>query len=339
MLSEYYATLIAGAAGFAVSYLSTYLVAEFARRKGLVSEDAHKKTRCMIPSIGGLGSIIGIVTSLILLIALVRDPWVTRLSIVCMLVVLFGCGVGLIDDVYRLEGPVKVLLMMVPFIFVIASKTYVPYMDIPFIGTVRLTIVYPLIVMPLAFTVSSNAINMMDTLNGLAPITVLILLFDIMIASIIGVGWLSPWTNALFPILFVITLSIIGYLPHNLYPSRVFNGDTGSLAWGALLAYLAIVGKTEVFLVMAAMPAVANGFAILASIKGFVEHGKIPVRPTIVDRERNVLRANPDPKAPITLIQLVTLKNTLRENEIVASITLLLILTSIVTIIFYIIYM
>ena len=42
----------------------------------------------------------------------------------------------------------------------------------------------------------------------------------------------------------------MGFLWYNCYPAELFMGDTGSLAIGGFLAYLAILGKSEILLIL-----------------------------------------------------------------------------------------
>lgn len=42
--------------------------------------------------------------------------------------------------------------------------------------------------------------------------------------------------------------SLLGFLWYNSYPAQVFMGDSGSLSLGALLGYISIISKTELFL-------------------------------------------------------------------------------------------
>ena len=57
---------------------------------------------------------------------------------------------------------------------IIALRAYVPFPEIPLIGMVRFTIVYPFLI-PIAIAVTSNSINMMDVMNGAMPGTVAII--------------------------------------------------------------------------------------------------------------------------------------------------------------------
>jgi phospho-N-acetylmuramoyl-pentapeptide-transferase len=44
--------------------------------------------------------------------------------------------------------------------------------------------------------------------------------------------------------------SLIGFLWFNCHPAQVFMGDSGSLTIGAFIAYMAIIGKSEILLIL-----------------------------------------------------------------------------------------
>jgi UDP-N-acetylmuramyl pentapeptide phosphotransferase/UDP-N-acetylglucosamine-1-phosphate transferase len=288
-------------------------------KKGITAEDMHKKPGRMLPKSGGLGFLIGWSIALIPLLFIENTR---RLSIVALAVAWIAGAIGLYDDIHKLEGKTKVILTLLTGLPIIIAHVYTPYLYIPFIGTVTLTIVYPLLI-PIALAVSCNAINMMDTFTGIAPsITLVLTLF-----SGIMIYHNNPTVSPPLLLSIITTLSLSSYLPRNLYPGKTFNGDTGTLAWGGILALIGITGRIEAFLVLSAMPVVTNGFTILASVKGIIEHEHIKVRPTKVDRERNIIKANPDKKAPVTLAHLLTMTTEMRESEIVFA-TILLVLTT-----------
>jgi phospho-N-acetylmuramoyl-pentapeptide-transferase len=54
--------------------------------------------------------------------------------------------------------------------------------------------------------------------------------------------------------------AVMGFLWYNCHPAEVFMGDTGSLALGALLAYIALVVKQELVL------AVAGGVFVIEAV-------------------------------------------------------------------------
>ena len=311
-----------------LTYIYTILMEKLMIKKKLVAEDMHKKPGRKLPKSGGIGFLLGWTTGLLIILAAI--PQTKNYVFITLITIWWTSLVGLYDDVKKLKGKIKVFLTLIPGVFIVAGHLYNPSLYLPFIGTIRVKIVYPLLI-PIAYSVAANAINMVDTFTGIAPATTLVLALSSAYMIFHNSQTMTPSL-----ILTLITIaSLIGYTPRNMYPGKTFNGDTGTLAWGGILAIIGITGRIEVFLVLAAMPIITNGFTILASIKRIVEHEYIKTRPTIANRKENTITANPDPKAPITLTYLLTLKNESKENEVVIATVLLVIITSLLSIILY----
>ena len=86
-----------------------------------------------------------------------------------------------------------------------------------------------------------NGANLTDGLDGLATsVTIIIAVFLTTIA--IGTG-LDPSSAALVG-------AVRGCLLYNVYPARVFMGDTGSLALGGFVAGMAFMLKIPIFIVI-----------------------------------------------------------------------------------------
>lgn len=100
----------------------------------------------------------------------------------------------------------------------------------------------------LVLVASSNAVNLTDGLDGLAGgLSVIALLAFALITW--NTGWLEGYEDiALF--CFVLIGSVLGFLVFNVSPAKVFMGDTGSLALGAVLGALAIITRHELLLVV-----------------------------------------------------------------------------------------
>jgi phospho-N-acetylmuramoyl-pentapeptide-transferase len=101
---------------------------------------------------------------------------------------------------------------------------------------------------------SSNAVNLTDGLDGLAAGTTVIsgtvLALLILIAG--GGGSLpndsgggSQGTSEALVLLVALLGATLGFLWHNAHPARVFMGDTGALAIGAVLGWGALVSQVE----------------------------------------------------------------------------------------------
>ncbi|HHT97043.1 MAG TPA: phospho-N-acetylmuramoyl-pentapeptide-transferase [Clostridiales bacterium] len=107
------------------------------------------------------------------------------------------------------------------------SFMFIPFLFIVMLGTV-------------------NGANFTDGLDGLASsVTVLIATF-LTVVAIATKNGISPITSA-------VAGSLLGFLLYNIYPAKVFMGDTGSLALGGFVAASAFMLKIPLFLVIVAL--------------------------------------------------------------------------------------
>ncbi len=111
----------------------------------------------------------------------------------------------------------------------------------------------------LVMVAASNAVNLTDGLDGLATVPSIMGFVSLSIlVYITGHSVLSSYL--LLPNIQIVgELSVIGaafvgsliaFLWFNSHPAEVFMGDSGSLAIGAFMGYLAIVSKSEILLLL-----------------------------------------------------------------------------------------
>ena len=102
---------------------------------------------------------------------------------------------------------------------------------------------------PLLFIVmlgTVNGANFTDGLDGLASsVTLLIATFF----SVVAIGTKS----GISPITCAVAGSLLGFLVFNIYPARVFMGDTGSLALGGFVAASAYMLRMPLFILIVGM--------------------------------------------------------------------------------------
>ena len=65
---------------------------------------------------------------------------------------------------------------------------------------------------------------------------------------------------------FVLTGAVMGFLIFNTYPAKVFMGDTGSLALGAVMAAVAILTHREVTLLIVASVFVIETLSVILQV-------------------------------------------------------------------------
>ena len=114
----------------------------------------------------------------------------------------------------------------------------------------------------------SNAVNLTDGLDGLAGgCTMVVMLVMAAVAFRYGEINLAVFAAA-------IAGACIGFLWFNSYPASIFMGDTGSLAWGAALAALAVLTKTEVTSLVMGGLFIIEALSVIIQVVSFKLTGK-----------------------------------------------------------------
>ena len=117
-------------------------------------------------------------------------------------------------------------------------------------------------------TSASNTVNLTDGLDGLAAGTVTIVTF--------AYAAIAFRQNHLEVALLAgaIAGACIGFLWYNSYPADIFMGDTGSLGLGAMIAAVAVITKTELYLLVIGGIYVAETLSVILQVASFKMTGK-----------------------------------------------------------------
>lgn len=142
--------------------------------------------------------------------------------------------------------------MLIPFSggrYIDISHLYVPLMFVVVLGTV-------------------NGVNFTDGLDGLASgVTVLIATFF----SVVAIGS----NSGISPITCGVVGSLLGFLMYNVYPARVFMGDTGSLALGGFVAATAYMLQMPLFILIVGLIYLVEVLSVMIQVGYFkLTHGK-----------------------------------------------------------------
>jgi UDP-N-acetylglucosamine--dolichyl-phosphate N-acetylglucosaminephosphotransferase len=298
---------------FVTTLISTPIIAKMMRRRGITGKDVHKISKIEIPEMCGLAILLGL--TLGSLAYVVAVPSSGNAITAFLATVLIAGAIGFFDDLRPLSARVKPLLTAFAALPIIFLHAYSPYPTIPLLGTVRLTIVYPFLIL-IAIAVTSNSVNMMDVMNGSMPgtvsitsatITVVLLISGEMQIAAISAGVLA---------------ASLAFFYYNRFPAKVFSGDTGSLAVGAALGAIAILGKVETVMVVALIPQIMNAFYGLSSVGRLYERREIQQRPTRLLSD-GTLEASDEKHAPVTLARLILAAGPATEGGVVRSMMIL----------------
>ncbi|WXG42734.1 MAG: hypothetical protein WED04_01310 [Promethearchaeati archaeon SRVP18_Atabeyarchaeia-1] len=313
---------------FAVTITTMPLLIRKLKRSGITGIDYHKLSKPKIPEMGGIGIVMALLIGSGLAFFLIPEIEVEILSAALMIGT--GAIIGLLDDFKRLGAKTKPVLTALACWPILLLQTYSPFPIFPFIGKTRLPIFYPLLI-PVGTAMAANGVNMLDVLNGAMPSTCIPVAVALLICSVILGSTEGMVLSA------VLVSALAGYYFFNRYPAKVFDGDTGSLAVGSMIAAIAIIGRLEVVTIIAAIPFIMNSYHSLASIGRLFERGEIRQRPTFLRNDERIA-ANPDTRAPLTLTRMVVASTPLHENEIVRALSVLSIFSSALAIVTVILF-
>lgn len=289
-----------------LAYISIPFAFRLSKKMNLYGIDVHKEWKPPIPKIGGISIVISVIASTLILSFLFG---LFRNEVLAFTISSLSAAViGFYEDFKELNPIIKPLLLAFCGFPIIFFGAYYPYPDIPFIGRRALSIVYPILIY-VAFSIVTNAINGMDVLNGSMGLTSLVVSSTMLLISSIK-GDLIP---ALLSASLVGSLAVFGI--YNKYPAKLFSGNVGSLFVGACLISVAIIGSVEVAFLIAILPQIMNEFHIIYSMRGIKSAKAYPERPIIVNS--GLIHANPSRKAPLTLVRMIAARRPLSEKEIV----------------------
>jgi UDP-N-acetylglucosamine--dolichyl-phosphate N-acetylglucosaminephosphotransferase len=290
------------------------------RSKGRLATDVHKPQQTKVPTPAGPLLIAAIVIGETA-IYLVNQ---STIPLVAIEVTLVAGLIGLYDDLRGLGGIVKPLLLILAAIPLLLEERvhhslYTAVLNFPVFGSTGTHFIIFGVLIVAAMPVSANAFNMLDAFNGeisgFTTIVSVALVVGIVMEGVASATFDYIRLAAVLPL----AATALCFYYYNRFPARVFDGDSGSLTFGALYATLAIMGGVEVAALVALVPAVLNSYYILYSMRGFVEHKHMGLRPTYLG-EDGKLHATEKAKAPTTLVRLIVLGSPMGEKEIVQSI-------------------
>ncbi|MCM3602667.1 undecaprenyl/decaprenyl-phosphate alpha-N-acetylglucosaminyl 1-phosphate transferase [Robertmurraya korlensis] len=163
---------------------------------------------------------------------------------------------GAFDDVKEISPRIKLLgQIAAALVVVVVGDLRVEFINLPFGG--QLDFGYFSIPITMVWIIGiTNAINLIDGLDGLAAGVSTIALFTIAgMAYTMG----NPYVMIMALILAVSTL---GFLLYNFHPAKIFMGDTGALFLGYMIAVLSLLGFKGVTFVSLIIPVIILGVPI-----------------------------------------------------------------------------
>ncbi len=243
--------------GFVVAAASVYVVMPMAIRKllgaGIVGHDVNKPGRPAVPEMGGLVVFLAFNAAVFVMLALGDLNRAEESLVLVSLMVAAGAAItGILDDLVALRQQFKAFI---PIAFSIPLVLYAEDSIIQFPGLAfDFGPLYALVLVPLAVAAASNGFNMLEGFNGLGA----------GMGLIIGAGMavIAYASGNLLGLVILVPLlgAIVAFLTYNMYPAKVFPGDTFTLLVGAVLAAASMLSKIEFWAALLFLPHVLEFF-------------------------------------------------------------------------------
>jgi UDP-GlcNAc:undecaprenyl-phosphate GlcNAc-1-phosphate transferase len=240
------------AVSFLVAILLTPIVIKLAFKIGATDRPNHRKVHTnVMPRLGGLA----IFASFIIGILIIHPNSSYHLPIVLGSIVILLTG--MIDDIKEISPKVKLLGQIIAaLIVVVMGDITVSFINLPFgLGTINFGI-FSIPITMLWIVGVTNAINLIDGLDGLAAGVSTIALFSIAgMAMVMGNAYVMV-------IALILAAGSLGFLVFNFHPAKIFMGDSGALFLGYMISVLSLLGFKNVTFISLIIPIIILGVPI-----------------------------------------------------------------------------
>jgi UDP-GlcNAc:undecaprenyl-phosphate/decaprenyl-phosphate GlcNAc-1-phosphate transferase len=211
--------------GFAAAAAITPMVRALARRRGIVAAPKadrwHKKPTAML---GGVAIFAAVIATVLLFVPQTRASWVVLGASTLLFLV------GLSDDFLHIKPYQKLIGQIIGAAIVLNYGLLLPWTSSPTLDML-VTLVWLIGI--------TNAVNMLDNMDGLAAGTAAIT------AVFLGLNfYLNHQVNEAM-MLAGFAAALLGFLLYNRNPASIFMGDCGSLFIGFFLASTALLSGTH----------------------------------------------------------------------------------------------
>ena len=174
---------------------------------------------------------------------------------------------GLIDDILELKPRQKMFgIFIASLVVYFLAGIKVRELSLPLLGHLQLGWwSFPLTIFwILALT---NAVNLIDGLDGLATGVTLISLVTM---GIVGFFFLKSWQHYVPIMCIMLAACLLGFLPYNFHPAKIFLGDTGALYIGFMISVFSLKGLKNVTFVSLLVPILILGVPITDTVYAMI---------------------------------------------------------------------
>ena len=251
-MPSFLAYVVVGGAAALVTFVCVPIMIRMAPRLGtmVLPSERHVHTG-PTPTAGGAAMILGVIVAVAVAAVHPEFSEVMEARTEIVGVVVAACvmwSVGFVDDLREISAPAKIAGMVLSGSILSLTGVSILVFRVPFFDLLVLSADWSFFVTVVWVVSIANIVNLVDGLDGLAAGIVAIaagtfLLYALRLGDEAVLDPANPgglWA--------VIALGLcLGFLPHNVYPARIFMGDGGALLLGLLMAAstMSVGGRTS----------------------------------------------------------------------------------------------
>lgn len=260
MIFVFLLVLLACILSFIVTFFSTKWVIKEAPIRGFTGKDINKPDKREVAQLGGIAILAGFVAGAFTL--MISDSRSQEIIPAILLSALLIGFLGIVDDVFNVRQSLRAFLPVAAAVPLSLFSLGHSVISIPFVGLVNFGILYYIIIVPGALTITSNAFNMLEGLNGLGTGMGIV-----MLSTLTAIGLKGTGPTHLAGLLALVTdFAFIAFLLFNKYPAKVFPGNIGTYLMGAIIGAIGIGGYMFTALAVLYLPYVVE-FVLKARTK------------------------------------------------------------------------
>ena len=208
-----------------------------------------------------------------------------------MLTLILFASIGIQDDIQKISGKsnkagllakdkiylqllFSILIGLFLYLSDFSTELYLPFMKNPILD---LGIMFIPFFVLIAIS-SSNAVNLTDGLDGLATVPSIFAIVTLSIFAYLSghIIWsdylLIPNIKGVGEIVIIgsaLVGALTGFLWFNSHPAEIFMGDSGSLALGGFIGYMAVVTKNEILLILISSIFVLEAISVIIQVSSY----------------------------------------------------------------------
>ena len=244
-------------ATFVLALVLTPLDRRLSIRIGAVDNpNARRVNRIPMPTMGGLAIFVAFNTTNFFLL---RDQYPLSQLVALLLAQSLIIMTGMIDDIFELKPRQKVLgITLAALVVYFIANIKMTTLTLPFLGVVSLGW-FSLPITLIWILGITNAVNLIDGLDGLATGVAIIALST---SALTGYFFLNVTSTFISIMMATLVAALLGFLPYNFHPAKIYLGDTGSLFIGFMISVFSLYGLKNATFITLIIPVIILGVPI-----------------------------------------------------------------------------